>query len=408
MITTLIYILIFLYFIWRSTTLTPLIKYTSPERRVLQTRSWDTCTPKTHVFYLKIGKTGSSTITNILYRFGLKHNLTMIPTFKLTTMNITDELLLRPGGTLSEHYGKHHYHASHYIYDHNDAKKVAMKDTVFFTSTRNPVSRLRSQLSENNLFMRLSINESIGDPLVTFTKKFIYKPGQGMWSVTQYLSLDGIKDKKQRLSTARSRFDPILIMEYMDESLILLRRKLCWDMSDIIYIPQRVRKYAHKSALTPWPVAKRYMAVLKSDYQLYDYFLRALFREMEMDANIFWQEVLTFKTILSQVNSFCSNIYTLMFRNKRSIVDVISTRSAITLHPEPFGRTFNLTGFDCALMKIRETAFKSMLLHKQAPWLCNSTEKYKLEGWSPDTCSRFNLLGLSLRSMNNIENYILY
>ena len=118
--------------IWPRTTRSPLLKQIPLERTTLQITSQRTCSPKTHVFYLKVGKSGSSTITNILYRFGLKHDLTMIPTFKFTTMNITTELLLRPGGTLSEHYGKHHYHASHYIYNHNDVKKVAAKDTVFF------------------------------------------------------------------------------------------------------------------------------------------------------------------------------------------------------------------------------------------------------------------------------------
>ena len=402
-------IILYLYFIWPTTTLAPIIKHAPPKRTSLQTRSRKICTPKTHVFYLKVGKTASSTITNILYRFGLKHNLTMIPTFKRRTKNITDELLLRPGGTLREHYGKHHYHASHYVYNHNDVKKVVANDTVFFASTRNPVSRLRSQFSENNLFTRLGINESIGDPLVTFTENFIYKPGHGMQSVTQYLSLEGIKDKEQHLSTARSRFDPILITEYMDESLILLRRKLCWDMRDIIYIRQRVRNYAHKSAVTPWPVVQYYMSVLKSDYELYDYFLKVLFREMEMDAHIFWQEVFTFKTILSQVDSFCSNIYTLMFRSNRSIYDVISARSAITLHPEPFGTAFNITGYDCALMKLVKNVFKAMLLRKQTPWLCNSTEQHKIESWSPDICSSgFDQLGLSLRTMNKRESYILF
>ena len=391
-------------FIWPQTTRVPLFKHTPLERATLQIRSQQLCTPQTHVFYLKIGKTGSSTITNILYRYGLKHNLTMIPTYNIKTMNIAHELLLRPGETLREHYGKHHYHASHYVYDHDDLTKVAAKDTVFFASTRDPMSRLRSQLKENEWYSRLRINESNGDPLVTFNKHFIYRPGYQMQSVTQFMSLDWIKDKEQRLLTARSRFDPVLIAEYMDESLILLRRKLCWDIRDIVYIPQRVRNYAYKSALMPWPVVKYYMRVLKSDYELYDYFLKILFREME--TNIFRQEVLIFKTILSQVNSFCNNVYEKMFRNSTTIYGIITAKSFITLHPEPFGSTFNLTGFDCALMKIEEKVFKAMLLRKQAPWLCNSTERYKLDGWSPEICSGVDLLGLSLRNMNKRETYI--
>ena len=175
-------------------------------------------------------------------------------------------------------------------------------------------------------------------------------------------------------------------------------------MRDIVYIPQRVRNYTYKSALTPWPVVQRYMRVLKSDYELYDYFLKMLFREMEM--NIFRQEARTFKTILSQVNSFCSKIYEKMFKYNTSIYQIIRSRSAITLHPEPFGSAFSVTGFDCALMKIEETVFKAMLLRKQAPWLCNSAERYKLEGWSPHICSAVYLYGLSVYNMNKRDTYI--
>ena len=33
----------------------------------------------------------------------------------------------------------------------------------------------------------------------------------------------------------------VLITEYMDESLVLLKRKWCWDMEDILYLPAKVR-----------------------------------------------------------------------------------------------------------------------------------------------------------------------
>ena len=39
----------------------------------------------------------------------------------------------------------------------------------------------------------------------------------------------------------KRQMDFVLITEYMDESLVLLKRKWCWDMEDILYLPAKVR-----------------------------------------------------------------------------------------------------------------------------------------------------------------------
>ena len=38
-------------------------------------------------------------------------------------------------------------------------------------------------------------------------------------------------------------FDHILIAEHLDESLVVMRRRLCWEISDIVYFPLRVKNY---------------------------------------------------------------------------------------------------------------------------------------------------------------------
>lgn len=41
----------------------------------------------------------------------------------------------------------------------------------------------------------------------------------------------------------------MLVAEYIDESLVLLQRLLCWDLTDVTYLKQRVRQYRYK--MTP-------------------------------------------------------------------------------------------------------------------------------------------------------------
>ena len=38
-------------------------------------------------------------------------------------------------------------------------------------------------------------------------------------------------------------FEMVLIREYFDESLVLMRRKLCWQFQDILYFPLKVGEY---------------------------------------------------------------------------------------------------------------------------------------------------------------------
>ena len=39
------------------------------------------------------------------------------------------------------------------------------------------------------------------------------------------------------------QLDLVLIGEYMDESLVLLQRLLCWQLNDVVYLKQRVRRH---------------------------------------------------------------------------------------------------------------------------------------------------------------------
>ena len=38
------------------------------------------------------------------------------------------------------------------------------------------------------------------------------------------------------------QLDLVMIAEYMDESLVLMQRLLCWQLSDVVYFKQRVRR----------------------------------------------------------------------------------------------------------------------------------------------------------------------
>lgn len=67
-------------------------------------------------------------------------------------------------------------------------------------------------------------------------------------------------------------FSVVLIVEKLDESLILMKEKLCWEFSDIAYLLKNVRKDDWKSQINS-DMRLKLRALNDADSRLYSYFL---------------------------------------------------------------------------------------------------------------------------------------
>ncbi len=74
-------------------------------------------------------------------------------------------------------------------------------------------------------------------------------------------------------------FSLVLIAEYFDESLVLLRHLLSWDLDDILYVKLNMRTQSSKQRLTPDLPAK-IRAWNSLDARLYDHFNASLWRQL--------------------------------------------------------------------------------------------------------------------------------
>lgn len=102
------------------------------------------------------------------------------------------------------------------------------------------------------------------------------------------------------------QFSLILIVEYFDESLILLRRLLCWTWKDVLYFTQNRGNYSFKQSSEP-DLESVYRKWSRVDYELYDYFNQSLWRKINRlpDTDDFHAEVRGFKAMLRDVKDFC-------------------------------------------------------------------------------------------------------
>ncbi len=121
----------------------------------------------------------------------------------------------------------------HIWYDSPVLKDMS-PDVVYITSMRDPATQAVSAF--NFYYPNTNNNISAED---FFSLSWV-KAGMKMVQVpSKYL-----KNKTETDIFIREKLDKIfqlvLIKEYLHESLVLLKRKLCWDLEDILYAPLKV------------------------------------------------------------------------------------------------------------------------------------------------------------------------
>ncbi len=100
-------------------------------------------------------------------------------------------------------------------------------------------------------------------------------------------------------------FSLIMLVEYFSESLILLKRKMCWSFYDIVYRIYNNKDYYFKkenSHLDLVPIYRNWSAV---DYQLYDHFNRTFWRQVGEESSDFFDEVAEYKKVQTELSEFC-------------------------------------------------------------------------------------------------------
>lgn len=104
------------------------------------------------------------------------------------------------------------------------------------------------------------------------------------------------------LEKAGQTWDLVLITEYFDLSLVMLKRRFCLRFEDILYLRslERIKKERVEEPYTLAKIAE----MQRLDIALYDYFNATFWREVEKEEGIF-EELAIFQKLNKQVQSFC-------------------------------------------------------------------------------------------------------
>jgi hypothetical protein len=277
---------------------------------------------KRHVAFLKVHKTGSSTVQNIFLRFGDSRNLTFIlahddvslaeskfPNMISYQNSLTEKNVVPPPA------GRHfEILCCHVIYNRTQFQKFLPKDTAYIGLVRDPITRLESSFRYFNMYPTAKLSDFAANP-------FHYDKGLHSMSNNRMAFEFGFplclfpnsKEKPENLQQAieeyitklMTEFDLIMINERMDESLVLLKRVLNWHTKDIMYMKQLVAK--HETRRFVEGDIKNLKAHLYLDFALYQRALSEFLNRVEALGEDFQEEVNLFSDEKEKVHNFCSH-----------------------------------------------------------------------------------------------------
>eukprot|EP00090_Calanus_glacialis_P019168 TRINITY_DN29507_c0_g1_i1.p1 TRINITY_DN29507_c0_g1~~TRINITY_DN29507_c0_g1_i1.p1 ORF type:complete len:416 (-),score=122.28 TRINITY_DN29507_c0_g1_i1:24-1271(-) len=246
------------------------------------------CMKKQKVGFLKTHKCASSSLQNILMRYGVNNKLNFVlPSAGNYLGRYVKYSRSMIANTPWERAGMdYQIFCLHTIWNYKEVSQTLGSDTTYITIIRDPVE----------LFESLWVYAGMDSYYNTDLETFALSPKTGIFAKRAFNNLgrnqmlwdsglrarymDNITAVRHKIEEMEDTFDLVLMAERFDESMILLKNKLCWDYEDVVNFKLNARKESRKTILSPEAKSalKEYLA---SDYLLYEHF-KAKF-EAEVD-----------------------------------------------------------------------------------------------------------------------------
>ena len=131
----------------------------------------------------------------------------------------------------------------------------------------------------------------------------------------------------------------IMIVEYLHESLVLLRRLMCWSVKDIIYNRVNNGFYDRLSAATEENI-NIHKNISRIDYLLYDHFNATFWSKVGHQGKDFFDEVAMFTRLINDVARFCH------------LTSVRDKLPVVTFSRSKWSAAFSVSRQDCELQNM--------------------------------------------------------
>ena len=267
----------------------------------------------------------------------------------------------------------------HMEYGKEFLRPMLPSDTVFISTLREPMSRLKSSLYFRSLYKSLENTDE--DPVLKFLSMHeMYKDWWSFNHMHHFLNLPRksvynedpvgyVKYFKQIEAEV-----PLMgIAEFYDASLIYIRRRLCWETKDIMYLRLKSADRGKKD-LTVYnaSVIAKHRQYNPVDYALYDYFNQSFHHKLRQEPSDFWAELHYFRFINKKVSEFCQDVLRNLEKDTYFIANLSrDSNFSISFEKNKWGDAFTIDRLDCAFMMINEDVFRNIHVVRQYPSVCS-------------------------------------
>ncbi|XP_070581522.1 galactosylceramide sulfotransferase-like [Ptychodera flava] len=216
------------------------------------------CQHRDNIALLKMHKCSSSTLQNILFRFGEKHDLTFIMPPRGNYLGYPAPFEKR--FAIQVPWNEYNIYTFHSRFSYRGISNMMPSDTIFITVIRDPVKMYESTFTYFRLGARYGLKG--GTALRDFLQdaEGYFRSSANKQRIKNPMLYDlGLEANKmhdmshieKKIATLGDIFDLVLISEYFDESLILLKELMCWDLDDIVYFKLNARSSSSVRNVTP-------------------------------------------------------------------------------------------------------------------------------------------------------------
>jgi hypothetical protein len=319
-----------------------------------------------HIAFLKVHKTGSTTAQGIFLRYGILRNLTFvvsdIKSWYPNIISLNDSVI--PGyNIVPPPVGKNYdILCFHVLYNRSAFEEIMPNDTKYIGVVREPFLQFDSTIRY------FKFAEDVG--AAQYIRQFLKNPKLYLKTedpfraslVNNRMSLEygfpsslfrsfDMQLARQYLEKLDKEFDVVIVNEYMDESVILLRRVLNWELKEILFLNLNVNHNHLDLNKIGLREVRLYRQYAKLDYELYNFFLKRLWQQINSYGKDILEEISYFKLLRKHLQNFCHSEENKHLRVEESL----------------WSLSFNVTKDDCVEMKQTEFLHLRNIMKYQYP-----------------------------------------
>ncbi|XP_068164482.1 galactose-3-O-sulfotransferase 4 isoform X2 [Antennarius striatus] len=232
--------------------------FSSPEA---QEPSLGSCRSHTHIMFLKTHKTASSTVLNILYRFGEERNLSFALPLGYQLGYPLSFNAHRVKGYRGPRVVEFHIMGNHMRFNKTEVGKVMPADTFYFSIIRDPVALAESSFAYYKgvapAFQKAKgLGDFADDPMKYYDARLHnnHYARNLLWFDfgLNHNANFSIALAQRGVTLIRQAFQLILVSEYFDQSMILLRHALCWPLDAVVSFSLNARQQKPSGMSGSW------------------------------------------------------------------------------------------------------------------------------------------------------------